>query len=373
MTGLYIHVPFCAKKCHYCNFVIAPAAPAENRRVFLEALEKEARRCEHVFSDTVFDTVYIGGGTPSVLEADELERLFHILRGHFRWNSDAEVTCEANPGDVGLSKAMRMKKLGVNRVSLGAQSFHDDTLARLNRAHNAAQIESSFRHLRDAGFDNISLDLILSLPGEGWERVRGSLEKLIRLDPEHVSVYELTVEDKTVFGELQKQGRLGLPGEEEQVEILSNTRLFLKNNGWRHYELLSYAKRGYESRHNLLYWANENTLGLGPGAYSYIQGRRYRLSDSYRQYLEKTASGDWSATEDETLSAERREIESFVLALRLTDGTSLGRFPGAARTLAGELAGLQEKGLLDREEDRVNLSAKGQLFAETVFSQLSAC
>ena len=190
MTGLYIHVPFCTKKCHYCNFVIALAAPAENHRVFLDALEKEMQRHGQGFSDTAFDTVYIGGGTPSVLTADEFERLLHFLRKQFRWKEGAEITCEVNPGDIDAGKATLMKRLGINRVSLGAQSFHDETLRRLNRTHDAAEIERSFRALRDAGFHNINLDLILSLPGEPWEKARFSLERLAGLDPEHPAVFD---------------------------------------------------------------------------------------------------------------------------------------------------------------------------------------
>lgn len=371
MNGLYIHVPFCTKKCHYCNFVIALAAPVENHNRFLEALEQESRHLAPTLAGTVFDTVYIGGGTPSVLEAREWEWLFRILRSHFVWKKDAEVTCEANPGDVGLKKAFLLKKLGVNRVSLGAQSFHDDTLARLNRTHRAAEIDSSFRYLRDAGFDNINLDLILSLPGEEWEHVSHSMERLARLDPEHVSLYELTVEDKTVFAQWRHEGKLEVPDEDLQFENLSNARAFLKERGYHHYELLNYAKRGRESRHNLLYWANENTVGLGPGAYSYYEGRRWRFSDSYAQYLAKVDSGDWAPVEEETLSAEKREAESFVLGLRLTEGVPMDRFRPVMRRFDEEIRDLTEKGLLETESGRLRLTARGQFLAETVFTELS--
>jgi len=371
MTGLYTHVPFCTKKCHYCNFVIALAAPAENHDLFLEALEQEARRYEPLVKGNIFDTVYVGGGTPSVLEPDEFEWLMHILKTHFKWKPNAEITCEANPGDIDLKKALLLKKLGVNRVSLGAQSFHDETLARLNRTHRSAEIESSFRYLRDAGFSNISLDLILSLPGESWEHAQYSLEQLVKLDPEHVSIYELTVEDKTVFGELQRRGELNVPDEDMQFEILSKARLFLKEHGYRHYELLSYAKRGSESRHNLLYWANEDTLGLGPGAYTHWRGSRYRFSTSYHEYLSKVAAKDWKPAEEETLTDEKKETESFILALRVTEGVQKERFPGFLERMKDELSDLTEKGLLTEEEGHIRLTARGQFLAETVFAELS--
>ncbi len=371
MTGLYIHVPFCTKKCHYCNFVIALASPAENHDLFLKALEQEAKRYEPLVKGNIFDTVYIGGGTPSVLESDEFEWLTHILKTHFKWKPDAEITCEANPGDIDLKKAFLLKKLGVNRVSLGAQSFHDETLEKLNRTHRSAEIESSFRYLRDAGFKNISLDLILSLPGETWEHASQSLERLVKLDPDHVSIYELSVENKTVFGELHRRGQLDLPDEDTQFEILSNARLFLQEHGYRHYELLSYAKRGRESRHNLLYWANEDTLGLGPGAYTHWRGSRYRLSQSYHEYLAKVEAKDWTPAEEETLSDEKKEVESFVLALRVSEGADKARFLSILERLKDEIADLTEKGLLEEEEGRIRLTNRGQFLAETVFAELS--
>lgn len=371
MTGLYTHVPFCTKKCHYCNFVIALASPTENHDLFLGVLEQEARHYEPRVADTIFETVYVGGGTPSVLEPEEFEWLFRILRTHFKWKTGAEVTCEANPGDIDLKKARLLKKLGVNRMSLGAQSFHDGTLVKLNRTHRAAEIESSFRYLRDAGFSNINLDLILSLPGESWDHVRHSLERMAKLDPDHVSIYELTIEDKTVFGELHRRGELDVPDEDRQFEILSNARAFLKEHGYHHYELLNYAKRGHESCHNLLYWANEDTLGLGPGAYTHLRGSRYRFSKSYHQYLTKIEAKDWSPDEEETLSDEKKESESFVLALRVTEGAKKERFSSTLARLQDEILDMTEKGLLEEEKGYIKLTARGQFLAETVFAELS--
>jgi oxygen-independent coproporphyrinogen-3 oxidase len=260
----------------------------------------------------------------------------------------------------------------MNRVSLGAQSFHEHTLRSLNRAHCVTDIESSFRHLREAGFENINLDLILSLPGESWSMVLASLEKAVLLKPNHISLYELTIEEKTVLGRLQQEGKLNLPSEEEQLGILSKARDFLQEAGYRHYELLNYAKPGFESRHNQLYWANEEYLGLGPGAYSYFDGRRFKNSESYEQYLDKIFRGVWTACEEEVLDAKKKETESFLLALRLTDGANTGRFHSLIEDFEDEISDLCEKGLLIREENRVRLSCKGQFFAETVFAELSA-
>ncbi len=370
MTGLYVHIPFCKKKCHYCDFVVTPALAAPSRAVFWDAFEKEAAHHAPRFRGVAFDTVYLGGGTPSALEPAEFDAFIGILEKNFRWKDGAEITCEVNPGDTDQARVAAWKKAGVNRISFGAQSFHDETLKKTNRAHDAAAIGDSFGRLRAAGFSNINLDLILSLPGEPWGKARASLEQAVALGPEHISLYELSVEERTVFGKMHRQGTLGLPSEEEQYETLSNARRFLKEAGYRHYELLNYAKPGFESRHNRLYWANEDYLGLGLGAYSYFDGRRFKHSSSYERYLEKASLGDWTAEEEATLDAEGKDVESFLLALRLTDGADAARFGRVLERRRGELAGLREKGLLVEEGGKVRLSPKGQFFAETVFTAL---
>jgi coproporphyrinogen III oxidase-like Fe-S oxidoreductase len=202
--------------------------------------------------------------------------------------------------------------------------------------------------------------------------VRESLESLRALGPEHVSLYELTIEEKTLFGELHKKGKLPVPTEEGQLETLSKARIYLQRHGWKHYELLSYAKPGRESRHNRLYWDNADTLGLGPGAWSHWKGRRWRRAASYRDYLSKIEVKNWSFSDDETLSPEKKEIESFVLGLRMTEGVLLERFAAVVARFADEIASLTEKGLLTRHKGKLCLTPRGQFFAESVFSELSA-
>lgn len=371
MTGLYIHIPFCKKKCHYCNFTIALSGSEESHGLFLSALEKEAEVRRPRFKDVLFETVYLGGGTPSVMRPDELARLLSFLAKKLPWRPDAEVTCEVNPKDADPSKARLLKDLGVNRVSFGAQSFHDETLKRLNRAHDAADIRRSFGVLREEGFKNINLDLILSLPGEDWDKARFSLEEAVKLAPEHISLYELTIEDKTVFGDLHKKGKLILPDEEAQFETLSKAREFLKGEGYVHYELLNYAKPGFESKHNRLYWANGDYLGLGPGAYSYIDGKRSRFAESHDSYLSKAGAFDWAFAEEEILDEKKKETESFLLALRLAEGAPTERFRSVLQERAAEIEGLTEKGLLVKAAGRIKLSVRGQFLAETVFTELS--
>lgn len=366
MIGLYIHVPFCLKKCHYCNFVVAPAGSRETRVDFLRYLEKEAAHHAPSFANAAFDTLYLGGGTPSALGAEEISRVFGIIRRNFKIKNGAEITIEVNPGDVNEANAEIYRRLGAVRASLGAQSFHDATLARINRSHGASAIGRSFHALRSAGFRNISLDLILSLPGETPDHARHSLERAMELGPEHLSLYELTIEEGTVFGRRPPP----LPDESTQLQTLSFARDFLKQNGYAHYELLSYAKPGFESRHNLIYWANGEYLGLGPGAFSYVEGRRFRHSTSVEEYLAKAKIGDWSACEEEALDADRRQAESFLLALRLERGADRREFEQVERKLGDILGGLEREGLVRRTPERIKLTERGQLFAETIFTQL---
>ncbi len=369
MTGLYVHIPFCLKKCHYCDFVITASGSREKHDDFIWALEKEADHFRTRFSGTVFDTCYIGGGTPSALRAEEMEQLFRIVRENFKIKEDAEVTCETNPGDSEVGAIL--KNFGVNRISLGAQSFNEATLKRLNRAHGALEISKSFHVLRSEGFKNISLDLMLSLPEESWADVENSLHRAVDLGPEHVSLYELTIEEKTVFGREHRKGKLKIPNEETQLGMLSAAAEFLKANGYRRYELLNYAKPGFESRHNRLYWANEEYLGLGPGAFSYFGGKRFRRAASFEEYMAKMKNDDWRLYEEEMLNPQEKEIESFLLALRLVEGAQVSRFKNLIPRITKDLKNLEAQGLVLKERQTIRLTPRGQLLAETVFAELS--
>lgn len=372
MIGLYIHIPFCKKKCHYCNFVVTTARRASGYYEFLTALEKEMAFYRDGLSERSFDTLYLGGGTPSTFTADEMSRLFRLAHQNFKIKAGAEITCEVNPGDVDCEKADAYRRAGINRVSIGVQSFNENTLRRLNRDHGVSEIFRCFEILKKAGFQNISLDLMLSLPGETLKDVEYSLKQAVGLEPQHISLYELTIEERTVFGRQSHRGKLDLPDEALQLEMLSQARTYLKTQGYEHYELLSYARKGFESRHNLIYWANEEYLGLGPAAYSYIGGKRYRQSRAVDEYFEKVKNEDWSTIEEECLSADKKEIESFLLALRLSEGAQRRRFAGVLDQFKDSIQGLKEKGLVEEGVKNIRLTPQGQFFAETVFAELSA-
>lgn len=371
MIGLYAHIPFCEKKCHYCNFVITRTGDGAKESRFLDLFEKEITYRAPALRGRKLSTLYLGGGTPSVLSERELGRVFGAIRAQFLFIPSAEVTIETNPGDMTASKARLLKKLGVTRVSLGAQTFHDRTLTAINRAHNAADIHRSYEALRTAGIDNINLDLMLSLPGETEEDLAYSLKMLQKLNPEHVSIYELVIEDKTVFGKRVERGRLDLPEESLQIRMLSMARGFLEKHGWKSYELLNYAKKGYESRHNRLYWKNEEYVGLGPGAYMYIDGRRSRYAASFDDYVRKATAGDWMDDESEILTPAKKEAESFLLALRTREGADLRKFSKYLSQVEKTTSDFFEKGWLSKNKTHLKLSSQGKFFAESIFSGYS--
>lgn len=371
MLGLYVHVPFCAKHCHYCNFVITTASSSDAYAAFAAALAKEAGSYKNQFVGRSFDTLYLGGGTPSRLPAAVIGPLLDRVRSCFDISGDAEITLEANPSDVSSETAILWRQKGINRISLGAQSFNDRTLRALNRDHTCQDTRAAVRILRDKGFGNISLDLMLALPDESPDEAGYSLESALELRPEHISLYELTIEQGTVFGELRRKKRLNLPTEDDAVQMLLQTRRRLQEAGYLQYELLSYAKPGFESRHNGLYWRQEPYLGLGPGAFSYINGERYRLSRTVEEYHAKLAVEDWTRAESEVLSGFQKESERLLLALRFLAGVRVSDFEAVLRQKEPFINELIRDGLLENAEGRLRLTPKGSLFAETVFSKLS--
>lgn len=369
MFGLYVHVPFCRTKCFYCDFSTALWGQGERAELFLAALERQARSEENFFKHKKFETLYLGGGTPSVLSVGQLERIFLMLREHFAFAEDAEITLEANPSDISAEKAARYRKLGINRISLGAQSFLDATLKRLNRPDQPSEIGHAVGYLRQSGFKNLNLDLMAGLPGESLDDFSYSLKAALALSPEHFSLYELSLEPRTVFGRAFRRGQFTPSTEEMTLEALKLARRLLTESGYEQYELLNYAKPGFESRHNDLYWKNEMTLGLGPGAYSYIEGRRFCLAKDLASYIKKTAVADFKPEEEETLNAEARERESFILALRrVREGASKARFSRLLNEIQDQVKRLIDDGLIIDSPTAIRLSERGIFLAETVFS-----
>lgn len=326
LPGLYIHIPFCIKKCAYCGFYsITDLTLIPD---FLAALRREMSLNKDFSRD--FDTVYIGGGTPSVLATADLERLIGDILTAFAITSDAEITLEANPGDITVGLLTTLRSAGVNRLNIGCQSFDDDTLAFLGRRHQARQALEAIRMARDAGFDNLGIDLIYGLlhpPGDAFAVWLATLRKTLCFHPEHLSCYQLTVEADTPIAELHRKREVAFPNRDRQAQYFFRTAEILEEAGYQHYEVSNFARGDrFHSRHNSKYWNHTPYLGLGPAAHSF-DGRQRRWNHrSVAAYLKDLAAAKPPVEDSEFLSDEQLRMEALFLGFRTRRGIHLEDF-----------------------------------------------
>lgn len=334
---LYIHIPFCVKKCNYCDFLSfgtederlsdTPCHPTRQLpvpEVYVDRLCREIRWYgqKEEFSHRPVISVFFGGGTPSLLSEAQIFRLMAELRYNFLIRRDAEVTMEANPGTLTPGKLKQMRFCGINRLSLGLQSTVERELKALGRIHSYGAFLQSFKWAREAGFKNINVDLMTALPEQTMSSYLKSLEQAAALKPEHISAYSLIIEPGTPFEAMEAQGELALPDEDEEREMYHLTRKFLSEMGYERYEISNYARPGYECRHNIGYWRGRDYLGLGLGASSLINGRRFSNRTEIKDYLALTmGSDDWYEAV-ETLTPAAKMEEFMFLGLRLVRGVS---------------------------------------------------
>lgn len=365
--GLYVHIPFCLKKCHYCDFVITTKRSPSDRLDFFKALFAEIEAVSKKHGRLKFDTFYLGGGTPSALSSEEMTRLVDFIKERFDFSPGFEFTCEVNPGDIDIKKLESYKKLGINRISLGVQSFQDHLLEDMGRPHKVSDIFTTHKILKETGFENISFDLINGLPKQTLREFRDSLEQLVQMQASQLSLYDLDVHEKTVYGLRRRENRLPVPDEDVRAEMYEAVQSVMTANGYHHYEISTFAKPGFESRHNLLYWHNQEYLGLGPGAFSYLDGVRYQFSGDVRGYLEKSHAGNWTPDSRDELTAEEKEKETLFTGLRLLKGVDLNSFSVITEKLHKKLKTAKPYGLFEIRENRLYLTAKGRALAERSF------
>ncbi len=317
-----------------------------------------------------FDTIYFGGGTPSDLTASEMTRLAECLKSNFSFAKSCEWTCEVNPGDLDSTKLETYRKLGINRISVGAQAFQDRLLKDLGRIHNVLDISESIKMIRAAGFKNINLDLMIRLPGQTLEDIEESIELAIALAPTHVSLYDLDIHPRTVFGQRIARGTLPLPDEVAHAEIYEAAEKGLERAGFHHYELLNFSKPGFESKHNLIYWHNEEYLGLGPGAFSYLQGKRFQRVSDVRSYLQKWNAHDFTLESAEVLTPENIAMENLLTGLRLEEGVKLEKIQLIYERLRAPFRMLKDSQLLEETSDKILLTRKGRRVFESILAEL---
>lgn len=323
LKGIYIHIPFCDKKCNYCDFTTM-IGQLDKSEEYIDLLLKEIDLYSYTNKD--IDSIYIGGGTPSLLESKELSRLFNKLRKTFHIASGAEITIEANPATLNKEKIQSYKNFGINRISLGVQCFQDENLKLLGRRYHRVKIIEDIDLLRKEGFQNISIDLIYGFPNQKSEDILEDIEMIKIINPEHISWYNLIVEEKTVFGNLLDRGKLSLPTDEVEEDFYLNIYTELKKLGYLQYELSNFCKENFKSQHNLKYWLNEEYYGFGLGASGYLKQTRYKNEDKYSIYKEKINQGNLPYLQEEKIEGEMLRFEYIIMHMRLSEGFSLKEY-----------------------------------------------
>ena len=364
-SSAYVHIPFCTQICYYCDFskVFIKNQPVD---AYLGHLIQETRSYEI----GKLRTLYIGGGTPTALSAQQLAYLLTELPKVMDLSEVEEFTIEANPGDLDTDKIAVLKDSQVNRVSLGVQTFDNKMLKKIGRSHQEQDIYDNIRYLKQAGFDNISIDLIYALPGQTMDQVKENVAKAIDLDIPHMSLYSLILENHTVFMNRMRRGKLPLPKEELEAEMFEYIIEELEKAGFEHYEISNFSKPGFESRHNLVYWDNAEYYGLGAGASGYVDGIRYKNHGPIRHYLEAVEAGKARITEEHLTLEEKMEEELF-LGLRKKTGVSKARFEekfGVSfdQRYGQVVASLTEQGLLVPDDKQVRMTKRGLFLGDTV-------
>lgn len=370
MKAAYIHIPFCHHICHYCDFnkVFMQGQPVQE---YLVALDKEMEISVKDDKD-VLQTVFVGGGTPTALNENQLQRLTESIQQRLNIGIDAEYTFEANPGDLTKEKLAILKAGGVNRLSFGVQTFNDELLQAIGRTHRAKEVYESIESAKNLGFENISIDLIYSLPGQTKQDFIESIQTALSLGLPHYSGYSLIIEPKTVFYNLMQKGKLSLPGQDAEAEMYETLMEQMELHGLQQYEISNFAIPGYESRHNLTYWNNEEYYGFGAGAHGYINGVRQSNYGPLKKYMEPLAAGELPILDRHSVSHIEKMEEEMFLGLRKTEGVSIRQFQlkfgKDPRVLFDvQISEWTRKGLLKVEQERIFLSKEGRLLGNEVF------
>lgn len=360
--SLYIHIPFCAQKCLYCDFP-SFARKDHLRKAYIEALNKEIISLREKNNNLEINTIFIGGGTPSVLEADELECLLKEV-AKLNMAKDIEYSMECNPGNLTEEKLEVMKKYGVNRISMGLQAKQDNLLKGLGRIHNYKTFKENFSLAKKVGFNNINVDLMFGLPNQSLNEWEETLREIISLEPAHISAYSLIIEEGTAFYNLYENDKLKLPTEEEERKMYHLAKKILEENGFNQYEISNYAKEGKECRHNLAYWNMDNWIGVGSAAASYINGKRIKNISSVEKYI-NSIKDKGEAVEEIINNSKNDNMEEFMfMGLRKINGIDenefKNRFSMNINYVYGEILNKYiGEGLLIRESGRIFLSEKG--------------
>ena len=372
--GLYLHIPYCLHKCGYCDFNSHPENQEESIR-YVDALLKELRA--YSSKKYTVSTVFIGGGTPTILLPSQLKQILDTVQQNFNLTSDCEITIEANPATLKLQTLQEIRTAGYNRISIGVQSFDEKELKLLERVHTEREIHSTIQQARLAQFENLSIDLMFALPDQTIEKWCSHLNQAIAKNPDHLSTYNLTIEPTTSFFKLHKKGKLRLPHEDIQLEMYKITIQTLEDAGYQQYEISHFSKPGMESRHNINYWNNGEYLGIGAGASSYLNGERFKNTNLPSNYIREIGAKENAIETRERLEPMQAMGETLMLGLRLLKGISIDVFENRFQVSFQKVYGKILEPLLNQElitfnQNRIALSRKGLFLADSVILKFIA-
>ena len=371
IIGLYIHIPFCRQKCLYCDFP-SYAGKEGMQEAYVGALEAEIHRQGKEYKGKKVSSVFFGGGTPTTLPIPLLRRLMRAIWESWEIMDGAEITTEANPGTLDMEMAKALKEMGFNRLSMGVQAWQNRLLKDLGRIHTIEQFQENFKAVREAGFQNVNVDLMFALPKQSMQDWQETVQEIVKMQPEHISAYSLIIEEGTPFFERYEKGLLEPAAEELDREMYHWAIAYLKEAGYQQYEISNFAKAEKQSRHNRIYWQAEEYLGMGLGAHSYMEGTRFHNTYDLQEYI--AANGENKKEDIEQITQEDAIGEFMFLGLRLTEGVSFDRFwerfHMEMRGIYGkQILELMDAELLDADETGIRLTEKGIDLSNFVFEK----
>lgn len=371
MLGLYIHVPFCAQKCYYCDFN-SYKINSNQKKEYLINIEREMQFYKDEFKDKCFDTVFFGGGTPSILTVDELKELVNNINENFNIKKDAEITIECNPGTINREKLEAMKKMGINRLSIGLQATQNYHLKSIGRIHTYEEFEKNYYDALDIGFKNINIDLMYALPNQKTQEWKDTLDKIIKLNPSHISAYSLILEEGTKLYDMYQNKEFELLDEDTDINMYNYTIDTLKRHEYNQYEISNYSKEGLECKHNIIYWKCDNYLGLGPGASGFIGDTRYSNIEDICEY-NKCIMQNIRPVSEEIELTKKDKIEEFIfMGLRMNEGINIDVFKARFDTDFYDIYQEVMDKLIKRElvifdGKNISLTQKGREISNSVF------
>ena len=369
--GIYLHIPYCDTKCIYCDFYSITNHTNKNR--FITSLLKEIEYYSPLLKNHKFDTIFFGGGTPSLLPVEDFSRIFESLYKHYSISHNSEITIEANPGTLDKKKLTELKQLPINRISFGVQSFNDDDLKFLTRIHSSEEAIKTVKSAQDAGYNNINIDLIFALPNQTMDAWKYNLDKAVSIGTQHISAYSLIFEEGTVLNNMKRLGQVNSADIELERDMFDYTSSFLQSNRYEHYEISNYAKPGMECRHNLKYWQCEEYISFGPSASSYVGKKRWTNIKNLLKYIKSVQSGKSAVDFEEDITDEKAITEFIFLGLR-SRGIDLARFSNVFNFSFNEeyltiINTLVNAGLAKAENNRFSLTQKGYAVCDEIVAQ----